>query len=232
MEIMFTQKYLDDLIVRMTYHSNAIENSTLTLNETISILLYNTSPNGKDLREIYEATNHAAAFNLMLDKIAQGEVLTHKTILDLHYVLMDKLSSDRGQFKQHENLIVGSDFTAASVLETPKLIVDWCYDLSNKMINTTLTLKEVSEILAQKHIEFERIHPFSDGNGRIGRLLINYSLLQLGYPPAIILREFKLEYFNYLSEQNVHGLTSMIYNQCQFEFERAPKFGVYFTENS
>ena len=96
----FTEKYMDDLVVRLTHHSNALENNTLTLNETISIVLYQTAPNGKSLREIYETDNHARALKLMIEKIHEQEVITYKTLLDLHYVLMDRLDATRGQFKK------------------------------------------------------------------------------------------------------------------------------------
>ena len=222
---MFTQRYLDDLMARMTYNSNAIENNTLTLNETISIVLYKTTPNGKDLREVYEAVNHAEAVNLMMNKIDNHEEMNYKTILDLHYVLMDKLDMNRGQFKSNVNMIVGADFETASPAQVPYLIDNWCHDLNKKLTHTNDPIV-INEIVAEKHIEFERIHPFNDGNGRLGRLLMNYTLIQQGLPPFVVPKENKLQYINYLSEQNTSRLSKMIHEQCLLEKERAIKFGV------
>ncbi|NLC41656.1 MAG: Fic family protein [Erysipelothrix sp.] len=224
----FTEKYMDDLVVRLTHHSNALENNTLTLNETISIVLYQTAPNGKSLSEIYETDNHARALKLMIEKIHEQEVITHKTLLDLHYVLMDRLDATRGQFKNNENAIVGADFQTAHPNDVPQLIDSWCYDLNFKLNNDNADLEFISEVIAQKHIEFERIHPFSDGNGRMGRLLMNYSLLERGFPPFVILKQEKLEYINALTNQNTSDLASKLKYSVSQEKERARKFGVVF----
>lgn len=229
--LQFTEKYRDDLVVRMTYNTNAIENSTLTLPETISIVLYKTTPNGKDLREIYEAVNHAEAFDLMIDKINQDEPLSYKTILDLRYVLMDKLNTHRGQFKRRENMIVGSDLQTASPAKVPELINAWCKTL-NWQLEHADDLEAICNIVAEKHIEFEKIHPFDDGNGRVGRLLINYSLLQKGYPACIIPREEKLHYIEFLSSDNIDKLGELFKNLCKVEYNRGLKFGVDYLAGS
>lgn len=223
--IEFTEKYWDDVIIRMTYNSNAIENSTLTLPETMSILIYKTTPKGKDLREVYEAVNHAEAFNLMIEKINDHEAISHKTILDLHYVLMDKLNSNRGQFKKNENMIIGADFETASPISVPELIDDWCWSLDYGLKHVD-NFKDACKLIAGKHIEFERIHPFDDGNGRIGRLLINYSLLEKGFPACIIPKEEKLEYIEFLVEEDAEGLGEFFIQLCIAEYERGLKFGV------
>lgn len=225
----FTEKYRDDVVSRMTYNTNAIENSTLTLNETISIILHNTTPNGKSLREVYEAVNHAEAFDLMLEKISNNEILDYKSILDLHYILMDKLDPNRGQFKKEENMIVGANFNTASPFQVPTLIDDWCYNLE-RQLQSVFDSDSLIQIISEKHIEFERIHPFSDGNGRVGRLLINYSLIDNDLPPCVIPKENKLEYMEYLSEQDSEGLGRFIKNQCDLERTRAMNFGVEFPE--
>lgn len=215
-------KYQDDLMVRMTHHSAAIDNNSLTMEEIVSIVLNQTIPEGKDPKEIYEVIGHFEAIKAMFDK--KGP-LTTETILDLHYILMNNLDENRGQLKKHENMIVGANFKTAHPDDVPMLIENWLWNLNDRLAKAK-DLKEVSLILAIKHIEFERIHPFALGNGKIGRLLINYSLLEYNYPPLVIHKEDKEMYLNYLVKVDPFGFAGMIERECLKEEEIASQFDV------
>ncbi|WP_161944239.1 Fic family protein, partial [Streptococcus suis] len=94
-------------------------------------------------------------------------------VKDIHALLMDRLQHDRGQFKSVQNAIIGATFKTASPEETPFLMQQWV-DNANYRLGLPLEKAELLEVLADVHIQFERIHPFSDGNGRTGRLILMF----------------------------------------------------------
>ncbi len=219
----FPMEYLDDILVRLAYHSSAIEGNTISLPQTVSIILHNTVPERTSLRELYEIENHRGAFALMLEKVQDKHPLSISLVKDIHERLMDKQILDRGQFKTYENAILGADFDTASPQETP-VLRQQLVDNQNYRLEIADTDVEKIEAIMDTHIQFERIHPFSDGNGRTGRLVMNYSLLNEGFPPVIIQTEDKAEYLELLSEQNVKGLTRYAMDQMVTEEKRQAKF--------
>lgn len=105
----YAQDYLDDILVRMAYHSSGIEGNTISLPETVSIILENTLPrNGKSIREFYEIENHKQVFSYLLDSLANHQTLTVGLVQDFHTLLVDRLQHDRGRFKQVQNAIIGA----------------------------------------------------------------------------------------------------------------------------
>ena len=221
----WSKEYLDDILVRMAHHSSAIEGNTITLAETISIILHNqvSSNRSLDLREVYEIKNHEQAFHYVLEALAHNEPLQLHTVKEIHSLLMDRLQYDRGQFKSVENAIVGADFMTASVQETPLLMQQWVDNLNYRLDNATSS-KEKWSIIAEAHIDFERIHPFADGNGRTGRMVMNYSLLQHDFEPLIINSNDKATYLRLLSEQDVTQFTLFMEKMLAEEQERHRRF--------
>ena len=128
-------------------------------------------------------------------------------IKEIHADLTDRLQYDKGQFKKNENMIIGAEFQTATPGETPFLIQQLVDNLEYRLENAA-TEEEKLESILDTHIQFERIHPFSDGNGRTGRVLINYSLLQEGFPPLIIEKEAKATYVELLAKQDISGFLS------------------------
>lgn len=194
--------YLDDLLIRMTHHSSAIENNTITLGETVSILLHRIIPGKVSVRNFFVIENHRMAFNYIIEHIDQE--LTVTMVHDVHSLLLDRLHHERGRFKSKENGIVGANFHTASPTETPALMYQWVQNINNQMQQT----KSPDDIIASvcsSHIEFERIHPYSDGNGRTGRLIMMLLLLQNQILPLVIHKEHKQEYFQYLENQDAIG---------------------------
>lgn len=171
------------------YNSNAIENSTLTLKETEKILLDMEVSRGASVREIFEAKNLARVTGYIHNKSKEAEV-NAETILLLHQMLIggidDKIA---GRFRKHgEYVRVGTHIAPAPehverMIES--IITEYTSELSAYFLDK----------IAKFHLEFETIHPFCDGNGRIGRILISFQLLRFGFPMIIIRDREKREYY-------------------------------------
>ena len=162
------------------YNSNAIENSTLTLGETEQVLLEQTLARNVSVREVFEAKNLARVIEYERDKAADGE-LTKDLILLMHGMLLVGIDdSIAGRFRRPgEYVRVGTHIAPA-----PELV--------ERMIDNTM-LAYSSDLdsyfldkIARFHLDFESVHPFCDGNGRIGRVIIDYQLLRLGLPPLVV----------------------------------------------
>ena len=200
------QDYLDDMLVRLAHHSAGIEGNTISLPATVSIILNGTLPvsGGATVREFYEIENHKQAFYNLLDHLENNDKLSVSIIKEIHADLTDRLQYDKGQFKKNENMTTGAEIQTASPSETPFLVQQLVDNLEYRVENAS-TDKEKLEGILDTHIQFERIHPFSDGNGRTGRVLMNYSLLQEGFPPLIIEKETKATYIELLAKQDLNG---------------------------
>lgn len=166
-------------IPEMVYNSNAIENSTLTLKDTEDILLRDFIKKDHDIREIYEAKNLAKITQNLLD--SPGVVLSTGLILELHGTLLTDIRDDwAGRFRSGKEWVrVGAHIGANP---------DFVSGLMSVLLKDYHGLRDryFLESIAWFHAEFETIHPFNDGNGRLGRVLINQQLMGLGYPPIII----------------------------------------------
>lgn len=219
----FSKEYLDDILIRLSHHSTAIEGNTISLPETISIILYNKVSGDFDLREIYEIKNHEDAFNYILDEINNHRDVSLNTLKLIHLLLMNKLAYDRGEFKEYENMIIGADFLPAKPSEVPSLLQQ-LIDNTKYRLHHTNDLEEKLEIILDNHIQFERIHPFSDGNGRVGRILLNYYLLSNNFPPLIIEKSDKSNYIELLNNQNLEGFKQYALEKLEIERNRMNKF--------
>ena len=166
-------------IPEMVYNSNAIENSTLTLEDTENILLRDTIKKDQDIREVYEAKNLAKITEQLLEYPEQK--LDIELILRLHKMLLTGINDDwAGRFRHGKEWVrVG-----AHVGANPAFV----HNLMSKMVDeyNENDNRYFLDNIAWFHAEFETIHPFPDGNGRIGRVIVNQQLMQLGYPPIII----------------------------------------------
>jgi len=166
-------------IPEMVYNSNAIENSTLTLQDTEDILLRNEIKKDHDVREIYEAKNLAKITEYLLDSPAVE--FSTEQLLGLHKILLSGIKDGwAGRFREGKEWVRVGVHVGANPEFVDKLTNDL---FSEYAANDD---KYFLENIAWFHAEFETIHPFNDGNGRIGRVLINKQLMDLGYPPIII----------------------------------------------
>ncbi|MBP2621917.1 Fic family protein [Streptococcus panodentis] len=222
--MIYKQDYLDDVLVRIAYHSSGIEGNTISLPETVSIILENTLPGKhKSIREFYEIENHKQAFSLLLDSLANNAPLTVGLVQGFHALLTDRLQHDRGRFKTVQNAIIGAEFKTAAPEETPFLMVQWI-DNAVYRLKEAASEEAVLEILADTHIQFERIHPFSDGNGRTGRLLLMYLAMQYLKAPVIISKDDRAQYMELLAEQNTKELAALLKQSLDRERERMEQF--------
>lgn len=194
-----TEEYKADILVRITHNSTAIEGNTLTLAETTSILLHNYIPRDMNEREYYEVKNYKKAFNYLLET---DKELTVDIIKKYNKYIMENLREDNGEFKKIQNIILGSDFETTKPYLVPTVIEDWCQNLKYRLDNAKTKEDKVEAILEQ-HIKFEKIHPFGDGNGRTGRLLIIHSCLKEGLEPIIIPKEEKGKYIHILATEDI-----------------------------
>ena len=213
-------EYMEDILVRMAHHSTAIEGNTLTQAETISILIHNFIPRDMSEREYYEVKNYRKAFNTLLEA---DRKITTELIKKYNKDIMENLHDLNGKFKTTQNLILGAEFEPTKPYLVPFEIEDWCNNLSYRLDNAK-TNKEKVEIIMDQHIKFEKIHPFNDGNGRTGRLLIIHSCLKEDLEPIIIPKEEKGKYINLLASENLKELTKWALQLQEKERDRIEKF--------
>lgn len=166
--------------VTYTYHSNAIEGNTLTLAETKMVVEEGLTIDGKSLREIYEATNHAQAIDLIYEAIGKKSVLDEALLKKIHHLILKNIDEENaGVYRRIQVFITGEPeplCPAEQIPEKMKALFEWLVKIDQP------TLKEV----ARWHYDFVKIHPFVDGNGRVARLGVNILLLQQGYPLQVI----------------------------------------------
>lgn len=167
----------DDFMIEYTYNSNAIEGSTLTLDETALVLKENVTIGGKPLQHHLEAIGHRDAYYYVEELVKNKIPLSEKTIKEIHsLVLMDR-QMDKGVYRSVP-VRVGS-FHPCQPYEVP-VQMEWLMREYSKELQEL----HVIERAAVFHLRFETIHPFIDGNGRVGRLLLNLELMKEGYPPV------------------------------------------------
>lgn len=171
-------------VPEMVYNSNAIENSTLTLEETEDILLRDKMLRDHEIREVYEAKNLAKITTELLK--SSHERLTNGLILSLHKLLLTGIDDDiAGRYRSGKEWVRIGTHVGASPTFVPGLVSEL---VENYHRDTEMFFLDK---IAYFHAEFETIHPFNDGNGRIGRVLINQQLASLGLPPIIIQNKSK-----------------------------------------
>ncbi len=195
----------DDLKIFLTYHSNAIEGNTLSLRETQMAIEYGMTVHGHPLREYLEATNHAEAYQYMTELVERDVPITLKVIRELHSLVMDKIIEDNGKFRTVPVYIRGANMTPPEAWRVESLMQEWV-----RWIATTGQEYEPIMRAAIAHHGFEAVHPFTDGNGRVGRLLLNLMLMRDGYPPALLLRDWRVRYILALDTANTGNYNSLI----------------------
>lgn len=177
----------EDFAIEYTYNSNAIEGNTLTLRET-AMVLQGLTIDQKPLRDHLEAVGHKEAFDFVVELVQEGAPLTERVIQQIHALVLANQRADRGVYRRVPVRILG----AAHEPVQPYLIAPRMEQLLTDYASSS---GHLIERLALFHIEFERIHPFIDGNGRTGRLLVNLELMKAGFPPIDIKFTDRLAYY-------------------------------------
>ena len=190
----------EKLTLEWTYHSNAIEGNTLTLRET-KVVLEGITVGGKSIREHFEATNHRDAIHYVEEIVTKKEPLSEWQIKNIHGLVLKGIDNEEaGRYRRENVAIAGASTIPPHFLhldEEMKHLINWC-ESAGQM--------HPIERAAELHTRFVKIHPFVDGNGRTGRLLLNFELMKSGYPPAILRKADRLRYYDALDEACATGV--------------------------
>ena len=191
------RKLRDELRLLHTYHSNAIEGNTLTLQETKLVLEEGITIGGKSLREHLEATNLAEAYDLIESIAKDKREIDHTTVQQIHEVVVRGIKVDAGKYRVHNVRITGATKTPPDFSKVTRMMDDLI-----AFLNLNLQDKEKKEhpvkTAAFMHHKLVEIHPFTDGNGRVARLLTNLFLVKEGYPPIVLRKEERGKYYRFL----------------------------------
>lgn len=195
-------------IPESVYNSNAIENSTLTLKETEKILLELEVSREVSVREIFEAKNLARVLNYVRNKSQEMEI-GKEMILFLHQMLISGINDHiAGRFRKPGEYVRVGAHIAPAPEQVEKMIDEILIEYSSGLSSYFL------DKIAKFHLDFETIHPFADGNGRIGRTIINYQLLRLGFPLIIIRDKEKKDYYkafnDYRHSKNTRAMEKIV----------------------
>ncbi len=192
----------EEFTVEYTYNSNAIEGNTLTLRET-DLVLRGLTIDQKPLKDHMEAVGHKEAFDYVRELVKENAPLTESVIKQIHYLVLADKKDDRGVYRRVPVRIMGAHHEPVQ----PYLIEPRMEQL---LLDYAASEEHIVTKLARFHIEFEGIHPFIDGNGRTGRLLVNLELMKAGYPPIDIKFTDRVAYYNAFDEYHVkHNLSAM-----------------------
>ncbi|MCM1328163.1 MAG: Fic family protein [Ruminococcus sp.] len=210
----------EEFIVGNTYHSNAIEGSTLTLRETALILGEGVTVAEKPLREHLDAIGHKDAFEYAAELAGDNSPITEKIVKDIHSLVLMADRENRGVYRNVPVTIVGAGHTPPQPYLIPKLMEQLIID-SGELFGQG----NVIEAAAEFHLRFETIHPFIDGNGRTGRLILNLELMKNGLLPINIKFADRARYYKafeeYAETQNIGGFAEMV---CGYEIAELERY--------
>ena len=196
------ERLKEEFVVEYTYNSNAIEGNTLTLRET-DLVLRGLTTEQKPLKDHMEAVGHKEAFDFVSELVKENVPISESIIKQIHYLVLADKREDRGVYRRVPVRIMGAQHEPVQpYLIEPKM---------EQLLHDFVERKEhIVTKLARFHIEFEGIHPFIEGNGRTGRLLVNFELMKKGYPPIDIKFADRVSYYNAFDEYYAkHNLSAM-----------------------
>lgn len=206
----------NEFIVECTYNSNAIEGNTITLRETALILNDGITIAEKPIREHLDIIGFKDAFYYLFDLVEKNEPLSERTIKELHSLVLMGNHEHKGQYRQIPVRILGANNEPTP----PYLIAEQMADLIEQYqqkLKTEPTLKAIAWL----HLAFESIHPFIDGNGRTGRLLLNFELLKNGYLPVDIKFSDRAKYYQSFDDYHANQQDPSTLLKLIAEYEKA-----------
>ena len=190
-----------DMRIRFTYHSNAIEGNTLTMSETKAVLEDGITIGGKSLKEHLEAVGHSHAIDYMEALVHKDEALTERTLKEIHNLILRNIDgANAGTYRRMNVLISGAGHIpppAERVLEKMEAFFRW-YGAARGALHPV-------EFAARVHADFVNIHPFKDGNGRTARLIMNFELMRAGFPTVIVPVDARPDYYRNLDIAATQG---------------------------
>ena len=186
----------DEILIEWIYNSNAIEGSTITLQETRLILETGLTVGGKSLREHFEVTNHKDAIQYVEDLVKNTEPITAFHVRLIHKLILTHIDDENaGSYRKTKVRIAGAPFTPPESWQLTSLMAEW----SDWVASAEGSMHPIV-LAAQAHHRLVAIHPFVDGNGRTARLVMNLLLMRSGYPPTVILRANRRQYYSVLAK--------------------------------
>ncbi|MHB1394801.1 MAG: Fic family protein [Clostridia bacterium] len=216
-------KYLDSFRILFAFHSSKIENEDITYHDTREIF-----ENGRVVnytggpRAVFEQQNQKLCYEVLKDKIVNKQPLSIELIKEIHEVLTGGTYDERryianeerpGEFKKHD-YVTGIHEVGSTVENVEKDITDMIEEVNE------YNGKDVLKAAAYLHARFEYIHPFADGNGRVGRTLMNYYLMINNHPPLIVYDEDKRMYYECLQKYDEAEELSPLYEFFKYETEK------------
>lgn len=215
------QNYYENFITRSIKCSNAIEGNTLSYAETYSIVFVDDSLLLKNVkpRELYETINLKYALSYSLDHI---ERFDSGFIIEIGKQVNKNITEITG-YRKVPVFIKGADFVPPKPEFVPSQMSELIYQYEN---NNLVSIENIANF----HIQFEHIHPFEDGNGRTGRILLNHQLLSNDEIPVVIPEDRRTEYFEYLQNYDSTGFTNMIKELQEIELKKMKEYGIEFDE--
>ena len=192
----------EEFLINFTYNSNAIEGNTLTLQETALIIKEGITIDKKPLKDHLEAVGHKEAYLYVEELVQQKVPLSEKVVKDIHSLVLMDNREDRGRYRRVPVTIMGAVHTPPQ----PYLLPAKMEQLILKY--QKMSLQHVVERLSRFHLDFEAVHPFIDGNGRTGRLLLNLELMKAGYPPINIKFGDRKRYYDCFTSYHTNGADS------------------------
>ncbi|MHB8065769.1 MAG: Fic family protein, partial [Ruminiclostridium sp.] len=208
----------EEFLIDFTYNSNAIEGNTLTLQETALILNEGITIGEKSLREHLEVIGHKEAYLYLEDIVKEQAELSEKVIKDIHSLVLMEQRENKGIYRRVPVVIMGAAHTPPQPYLVPvqmeQLIQDYGQSSSNHIV----------ERVAKFHLDFEAVHPFIDGNGRMGRLILNLELMKHGYPPINIKYSDRKKYYecftSYHTKNDPIEMVLLIAKSVEAEIQR------------
>lgn len=193
------KEILKNFIVEFAFNTASIEGNTITLKDTKNLLEEGLTPKDKTLREIYDLQNTEKVF---LDIIKANQELDHDFMINIHSKLMENIDMRKG-YRTTDVRVFQANFKA-----TPAPYVKTDMELLLKWYNQNKSRLHPFVLAAIFHHKFEKIHPFMDGNGRTGRILLNFILISNKYPPLIVHKKTRNEYLAVLREADKSELNN------------------------
>ena len=197
------KKIREGIRVAHTYHSNAIEGNTLSLQETKLVLEEGITIGGKSLKEHLEVTGNANAFDRIEELARKRKGIDHVVVQEIHEIVTKGQLLDSGRYRTHNVRIVGANVIPPDFSKVVPLMDGLIKDIKKMKAHRII-------IAAYLHFRFVTIHPFSDGNGRVARLLSNLYLMRYGYPPIILKKEDRMRYYDHLNTGNLGDLNPFV----------------------
>lgn len=208
-ELLDNADLMTEVASQLTYHTNTIEGSTMTLEDVRAALADGeTVIRDHSIREQMEARNHRAALVFLLREIQRPDFKWSADLIrQIHLHLMNGIMENAGELRNYRVRILGSQVPLANYETLPEKLAEFTEELNaadGALTGDDALSGDLVSELAWAHAKFEKLHPFGDGNGRTGRLIMFAQALRAGVAPPLVIKERKTAYYKYLSEAQLH----------------------------